>query len=222
MTDGKLHHRSPDLTGQTFGALTALRPGSTDGKSRKWIFRCECGKECEKGASDVKKDANKGRTPNCGCMTKELQGANKRTHGMTGHPAYAVWRSMLARCMNPNHHAWKNYGARGVMVCDRWIHSFENFWADMGPTYAPGLELDRRDNNAGYFPENCRWVSRQVNTSNRRTSVLVGTPWGRLNVAEAARRSGIGVTTILYRLDHGWPEEELFRKPDPRNRFTTS
>ena len=155
MENGKKHHLFKDLTGQTFGALTALRrePSIVPGRTR-WAYQCKCGKEVVKTARDIRKEVARGGHPNCGCLTRELISRKNRTHGMTKHPAYAVFRSMTDRCRLPTHQAWRNYGGRGITVCPRWA-TFEAFWEDMGPTYAPGLDLDRKDNDGPYSPENC-------------------------------------------------------------------
>ena len=92
----------------------------------------------------------------------------------------------------------------------------------MGPTYQKGLELDRINNEEGYYPGNCRWVSRKINSRNKRDSRLVDSPFGRITVAELSEKTGIGVTTLLYRLDHSWPIELLCIPPDVKNKFTTS
>lgn len=214
MTGGIRPRRGADLTGQTFGMLKALRPTRSDGKKLKWLFECKaCGGCCEKVGTDVKKDDKKGRISNCGCITKALQSAKRISHGMSRHPAYAVYRSMLDRCRLPTHHAWANYGGRGITVCERWQESFEAFWEDMGPTYRRGLELDRRDNNGGYSPENCRWVTSKTNSSNKRGKVFIPTPWGEMTVARASELTGIGKTTILYRLKNGWAPDQLLTPP---------
>lgn len=218
MTGGELHHLTRDLTGQTFGMLTALRPGPSDGKKRKWHYLCECDVECAKVSSDVTKAVKQGRTPNCGCAVRQFIGEKNTRHGMSGHPAYAVYRSMLDRCRLPTHQAWGNYGGRGVGVCGEWQQGFSEFWADMGPTYRRGLQLDRRDNDGHYCAENCRWVLAKVNANNKRSNTIIGTPRGRLTVAQASDLYGVGRPTILYRIANGWPESELLRTPDARNR----
>lgn len=219
MKDGSLHWKNRDLTGQTFGHLIALHPSHSDGKKMRWVFRCGCGAIVTKVGADVTKAIKKGQTPSCGCLTVRIQQEQHVTHGMSKHPIYAVWRSMIDRCRLPSHQAWKNYGARGITVCPEWQASFEQFWDDMGPTYRPGLTLDRRENSSGYSPTNCRWVSRTVQGRNRRGNHLICTPWGDTTVSEAAEKSGIRYTTILYRLAAGWtPEDSVTRKPNPANR----
>jgi len=224
MKDGKLHHRSPDLTGQIFGMLTAIRAGTSDGRKRKWVYRCECGVECEKVGTDVKKGVKSGRTPNCGCAVNRLIGEKNTKHGMSRHPAYAVYRSMLDRCRLPSHQSWHNYGGRGITVCARWQLGFAEFWEDMGPAYQHGRELDRRDNNRGYTPANCRWTTTKVNANNRRGNVRVASELGLMPIAELSRLSGINETTIAYRVAHSWPKDKLLIPANFHNRYpyTTS
>ena len=176
--------------------LTAVRTSHTDGKKWYWVYRCDCGKETVKNGSDVAKATKKGLVQNCGCYTQKLRSEQHTTHGMTSHPAFAVWRSMIDRCRLPTHQAWHNYGARGIRVCEQWQNSFEAFWEDMGPTYKRGLELDRRNNDGNYEPENCRWVTRRVNSGNRRDSLPV-------DITYAHEVTGIGKSTLEYRWRHG-------------------
>jgi hypothetical protein len=151
----------------------------------------------------------------------ELQSQQHKQHGMSKHPAYWVWRSMRDRCRLSTHQAWKNYGARDITVCARW-DDFENFWADMGPTYQPGLTIERRNNNAGYSPENCYWATPKVQANNKRTNRRVETPDGEMTVAEAAECSGLGRGTLYSRLNRGWPAIDLFRPANLGNRWNRS
>ena len=201
---GKPHHRARDLTGQKLGYLTAIRWIGANGKKSIWECRCECGAIKNMEASEFVKQQKRGILASCGCMRGATIGKKQTRHGMTRHPAYAVWRSMMDRCRLPTHQAWHNYGARGISVCERWQECFENFWEDMGPTYRKGMDLNRRDNNGNYTPENCRWHTRRKNSNNRRLSRHVVTPLGRMTIAQASRRYGIKYSTLLYRLDHGW------------------
>jgi hypothetical protein len=145
----------------------------------------------------------------------EFISTKNSTHGMSGHPAYSVYRSMIDRCRLPTHQAWRNYGGRGIQVCESWQRGFQYFWGDMADTYAPGLDLDRKDNDGPYSPENCHWVSRRQNSMNRRITIRV------VDVPQLSRLSGIGKTTLYNRLKAGWPVDQLLRKPDFTNRCTT-
>lgn len=204
-----------------FHYLTVIEhtANNKQGKAR-WLCRCDCGKV---KAIDGKHLLSKTHpTKSCGCMTGRLISERLTKHGMSHHPAFGVWHSMKQRCEDSKHPAYHNYGARGITVCQQWDYDFAQFWKDMGPTYRRGMDLDRRDNSKGYSPENCRWVSRKVNNRNRRSNRVIVTSYGSMTVSALSELTGIGVTTILYRLDHHWPTELLCAQPDLRNVFTTS
>lgn len=155
--------KRPITPGEKFGRLTAIRPD----EKRRWVFKCDCGTEKRINRFNVLR----GTTRSCGCLLHESQVQHGRTntlkHGMWQTKAFYRWSSMLARCCNPTHRAYNNYGGRGITVCERWRESFAHFYADMGdaPT---GLTLDRVDNDKGYSPENCRWSDWRTQLRNRR------------------------------------------------------
>jgi len=213
-----MHHRAKDITGERLFYLTAISYAGSDGKKSIWNIRCDCGKLFTMPASEWRK----GKQKSCGCMTKRLISLANSTHGMSRTPIFNVWHSMKERCECPTAQAWHNYGGRGIRVCKEWSESFEAFYRDMGPTYRPGLTLDRIDVNGDYEPDNCRWITAKEQCRNKRCNRYIDTPWGRITIAEASERSGIGVTTLCYRLSRGVEGDLLFVKPDTRNRFTTS
>ena len=207
-----------DLTGFRVGYLTALRFVGTDGNKALWETRCICGRHKVVQGTELTRMAKRGITASCGCKRAETIARKNRTHGMSKHPAFGVWHSMKQRCEDPRHPAYKNYGGRGITVCPEWEHSFKAFWADMGATWKKGLDLDRINNDAGYSRENCRWATRKVNCNNRRrTRKVDGKP-----LTQWSAETGIGLTTLYYRLAHGVPRGQLFAKPDVSRRFTTS
>ena len=201
-----------DLTGKRFGRLTVIEFAGSDGDSW-WTVRCDCGAEKSVRGRSLTKTARPVRS--CGCLR---DGVQNRTHGKSDLPIYAVWRSMVDRCRLPTHRAYPRYGGRGITVCSEWA-DFEVFYRDMIDTYRPGLTLERRDNNQGYDPQNCVWATYQAQARNRRGNLMVETPVGPMLLCDAATISGIGVTTLSYRVQRGWPAERMFDRPDFTNRL---
>lgn len=134
-------------------------------------------------------------------------------HGLSYTPEYRCWQTMRLRCYEPANAAYKDYGARGITVCDRWLESPANFLADMGPKPSPKHELDRRDNDKGYSPENCRWVTRSVNDRNRRSNRMVTYLGETQPLVYWCERFDIRQDTAKHRLDAGWTPEATFTTP---------
>ncbi|RSN55599.1 hypothetical protein DMH12_15385 [Streptomyces sp. WAC 04229] len=134
---------------------------------------------------------------------------------MTRTPLYRTWRNMLNRVTNPNVKAYPYYGGRGITVCERWLR-FENFYADMGPTYREDLSLDRIDTNGNYEPGNCRWVTMDEQARNKRSNVRLTFHGHTLIMSEWAERIGIPYSRLAYRVSKGWPHERaLTENIDP-------
>lgn len=91
-----------------------------------------------------------------------------KTHGLTNHPLYGTWAAMINRCTNPNCDGYKDYGGRGIKVCDEWLNSPANFIINMGKKPSSEHSLDRINNDGNYCPENCRWATHEQQTRNRR------------------------------------------------------
>jgi hypothetical protein len=136
---------------------------------------------------------------------------NLRHGGVSGgksSPEYKAWDSMRQRCSNPNNPSFKNYGARDIAVCDRWLHSFESFFADMGKRPTPQHSIDRIDVNGPYSPENCRWATPIEQQSNTRANRLLTVGGVTQTMTEWSRRSGVPVSAMWRRLVKlGWSDE---------------
>lgn len=215
----KPHGHFRNIIGRRCGILTAaMVVGLLPAEGYVWAFRCDCG---ETKIMSYKRFGHED-AKSCGCATsgwKSENGKKRKTHGMSRHPAFHVWRSMNDRCDLPTHHAYHNYGGRGIAVCESWQRGFVAFWADMGPTYQTGLTLDRRDNNRGYEKENCHWTTRVAQARNTRNNVHVKTKNGQVTGAEAADTASINRTTVYYRIAHGWPQDRLLDPPNHANRI---
>ena len=180
-----------------------LQPIRRSERKRVWVCRCDCGNEKEVFDSNLAS----GRTVSCGCK--------QRTHGLTNTAEYIIWREMRHRCRNPNHGAYPRYGGRGITVCERWDgeDGFVNFLVDMGHRPSPELSLERRENNAGYSPENCYWGTKKQQARNRSDNRLL-THAGRTQCLTAwAEELNMEPGTIHYRLRKGWTPEATLTTP---------
>lgn len=162
-----------------------------------------CSKSC-RGKIAASKQKNPGRKPTHGACR----------NGVISN-LYQRWSSMKMRCYSRNVKGYKRYGARGITVCKEWRDSFEKFrdWA-INNGYKKELQIDRIDNDKGYYPGNCRWVTARENSNNRRNSIIF--PSGE-TVAEVAERLGMNPVSIRYRLKSGMSVDEAMNLPPVPN-----
>jgi hypothetical protein len=198
---------------ETYGRLTLLEEfvnKAVDG-SYKGLWCCECGTE----KLIVNYMVRNGRTKSCGCITKE-NNIKRSTHGhrqgRLASKTYISWRNMNSRCYyepNNRHHL---YGGRGIEVCDRWRHSFDNFLADMGER-PKNTTLDRIDSNGNYEPTNCRWASNKTQARNKSNNTILELDGVTKTAPEWGDNFGISPIAIRARLSRGWSTEEAIRTP---------
>lgn len=159
-----------DLTGQVFGRLTVLERSVNYGNGTRWKCVCTCGSVVTVFANSLMR----GSTQSCGCYNDEMRGKARTTHGHTSNrfynsqsSEYNTWQLMKHRCYDPKNNRYYRYGARGITVCQRWLNSFENFLADMGPKPSPEHSIDRINGDGNYEPSNCRWATRSEQRRNQ-------------------------------------------------------
>lgn len=191
-----------DLVGQRFGRLVVRKQGPHEGRSVAWECVCDCG-----GVSVVTTGRlRSGNTKSCGCgKYVGFEPYHKITHGQAsaqnGKPTriYQIYKSMVRRCTRSADPAYYKYGGRGITVCARWRHSFENFYADMGER-PEGKSLDRIDNDGPYSPENCRWATPLEQGANTRQNRWITAGGMTKHLTGWARHFGVCPSTMWKQL----------------------
>lgn len=208
-----------DITNQRFGSLVAIRRLGADKRGYRWLCVCDCGAESTPGLGDLRS----GNTSSCGCGQR-LAAASvcraRSTHGEAGTGLYIIWRGMKARCYSEGHTSYRYYGGRGIQVCEEWRSSYGSFreWA-LPAGFVSGLSIDRINPKGHYSPDNCRFLTRSENARRAGVPRLVSAFGQTKRVSEWEEETGIGRTTILYRINSGWkPEDAVSVVPDRRNR----
>jgi len=193
-----------DYTNKEFGRLKVISFNSRKNKKTLWNCVCSCGKKRVVCAGSLQQ----GLTKSCGCHKRDLVIARSTKHNGCGQRLYSIWQAMKTRCSNSNVPHYKNYGGRGIKICDEWKDDFAKFqkWA-LKSGYKENLTIDRIDNNKGYFKENCRWATLAEQQKNRRDTVL----FNGENASEAAKRLGGGSSLVRDRINLlNWSKEKAF------------
>lgn len=207
---------SVDLTGFVFGKLLVIGRYSNNKRGEaRWECMCQCGKTSYPTTNALKS----GNSTSCGCTRTEKLNKfsakhNGRRRGKSTDRLYYVWRDIIGRCTDENIPSYANYGARGITVCNEWLNDYSSFrdWA-MRNGYDPNAPsgectVDRINNNDGYFPENCRFVSRRIQANNKRNNHFLVVNGERITAAEASEKYGIPYRRLMNRLNRGWTDEE--------------
>lgn len=197
-----------NLTEQRYGRLTVIRQAASRGYCKRWDCLCDCGMIVTVYGGALRK----GATKSCGCLQRD----NRFRHGMAVRGSqtstHATWLAMKQRCLNPNSASYHKYGGRGITVCARWLESFQNFLVDMGER-PKGLSLERKDNNAGYAPDNCRWATPAEQSLNTRRNINIEFR-GRVQPRKQwAKEFNVNHETLRHRLNRGWSIERALLTP---------
>ena len=157
--------RKLDLAGLRFGRLLVIRMDHINKHQQSmWLCRCDCGNKIVTSGSTLKG----GRSKSCGCWKADVAREQETSHGLSRSPEYRTYYYMKQRCYNPKNTHYHLYGGRGIKICQRWLRSFERFYADMGPRPSPKHSIDRINYDGDYAPDNCRWATIEEQYANRR------------------------------------------------------
>ncbi len=198
-----------DITGQKFGLWTVLEKAISSNNSTRWKCICDCGNVKIVDGSNLKL----GYSTNCGCERLKALIKSTTTHGDTSNgkssKEYMIYKSMIARCNNPNNQNYHRYGGRGITVCERWLTSFENFLSDMGRKPTPKHSIDRRNNDGNYEPNNCYWATDLEQARNTSKVKFIEFNNKIQTISEWSKELGIKTVTIHYRLNKGFAIEDV-------------
>lgn len=191
-----------NMIGKKFGKLTVLEELLERDKFGNKMYKCMC--DCGNFINVRGACLRVGNNKSCGC----LRGVN---HGKRKEPLYWVWCSIKQRCNNPNNHRYKDWGERGITMCDEWFNNFQAFydWA-MSNGYCKGLTIDRIDNNKGYEPSNCRLVDKKTQNRNKRNNRIITIDNETHCLSEWCEILNLNYCTVEMRLCRGWTIEKAF------------
>lgn len=200
-----------ELSGMKFSSLlvisfAGIKKHPCGSSHSLWNCKCDCGKEIIVHGSSL----TTGNSKSCGCVSRRNTSNRCRTHGMSGTNSYLRWQGMMNRCRNIKDISYKNYGGRGITVCERWTN-YSNFISDMGQ--APeGCSLDRIDNNGNYEPGNCKWSTVSEQSRNKRSNRIISFQGKSQALIDWAREIGIDQASLRERLDK-WSIQDSLTKP---------
>lgn len=195
------------LTGKRFGKLTVISNApSAKGRTRS-LCKCDCGKE--KIIAHL--ELTSGDTRSCGCLRIIHGHARKRIYSKV----YRAWLRIKSNCLNPNDHRFKDYGGRGISVCEEWKYSFSKFFAHVGnpPRLGRTMTLGRIDNNAGYFPGNVRWETQADQTRNTRRNKIYTVNGVTACLKDLCANFVISYNQTRKRISRGWTIQRAFFEP---------
>lgn len=198
------------LIGTKLNRLTILEFMGTNKHGNK-IFSCLC--DCGNTITVYAGHLKNGNPKSCGCYAKEVKTKHNNA-GLNRTTEYVIWLNIKQRCFNKSLKSYSNYGGRGISICERWKHSFENFLSDMGRRPTSKHSIERINNDKNYEPENCCWATRKVQANNTRTNVFFNYNGDRLTISQLAEKYKINFNTLYGRLFRtGLPINKAIESP---------
>lgn len=198
-----------DIIGHKFFKLTAVEFVGRKNLHSWYRCRCDCGGETTTTSNNLRR----GHTISCGCIQKERASIASKTHGQSINgktSEYYAWQNMKVRCYNKNYERYDDWGGRGIRVCERWLHSFENFLEDMGKKPSSKHSLDRfPDTNGDYEPSNCRCGTDEQQRRNTRRSRHYEFDGVKMVLTDWASYFGVTHSTLSEHLDKK-PFEQVY------------
>lgn len=197
-----------DIQGNKYGRLTVISFVGTKNKKARWLCKCDCGNIVEVYGVDLR-GAN---TKSCGCLKHVHRDLG--AHNLSKTRISSIYHNIKQRCNNPNSSAYKDYGGRGIKICNEWNNSFLSFyeWA-MDNGYSDELSIDREDNDGNYCPENCRWITHKKQMSNTRRNLIYTIDDKTLCLSEWCEKYEMPYWTVLHRIQRGLDIETALTKP---------
>lgn len=196
-----------DYIGKKYGMLTPIRRvGRSKNGYYIWLCQCECGNEVERTV-DV---FTRGQS-SCGCKQRKIivNMKNKNTtHCMSKTRLYRTFKGMMSRCYREKDIHYPAYGARGITICDEWLNDRSKFfeWA-LENGYSDDLTIERIDNDKGYSPDNCTWITKEMQYKNKRQNIMITYNGKTICAEDWSKETGIPAMTIRWRYKHGWSAE---------------
>lgn len=206
-----------DLQGKKFGRLTAINIDKIVYKEPRslgsviyWNCKCDCGNTVSVRTHNL----INGITKSCGCLQKERASEVNKKHGLSHSHLGWIWVAMKQRCENYTNKNYKDYGGRGIKVCEEWSNYFTAFYDwSISNGYKKGLSIDRIDNNGDYCPENCRWIDHRKQMNNTRRNRFITFNGETKTISEWAKNLGYSSSIIRDRLKLGWTIEKAITTP---------
>ena len=199
--------------GDKFGELTFIEEDFHEKEVtgyqtyRKAVMLCFCGRKFITRITGLLN----GNCKSCGCLQKHKLRIQSMRHNMSSSPEYTSWEAMKERCSNPNKKQYKDYGGRGIKVCDEWL-DFRNFYKDMGNKPDKKYSIERINNDGNYESSNCRWASKYDQERNKTTNVWFNYKGRDMIITDISRETGVHSQTIRARTSTGMTIEEAVNK----------